>query len=310
MSIKLTLMPYFSIVIPVYNKERFVTDTLKSVLRQSFADFEIILINDGSTDQSEAKIMAFDDDRIRYFSKGNEGVAATRNFGIEKATSDFICFLDSDDYWYPDFLETMHSFTSEFPDQKVFACAIEIGTKNNYIKAHYSIPEKSDFEIVNFFESSQKECVLWTSSVCIHKSVFGKAGIFDTKIKHGEDTELWIRIGLQFSIVFIQKVLARYVYDEKSVSRNLGYFFEPYTFDKYATQEKENPALKKYMDLNRFSAVIKSNINGDWKTAMEIYAEIDLKNLSLKKRILLQLPPILLKPLIGFQRLLGNSVFR
>lgn len=303
-------MPYFSIVIPVYNKERFVAETLKSVLTQSFTDFEIIVINDGSTDQSETKILEFDDDRIRYFSKENEGVAATRNFGIKKATSDFICFLDSDDYWCPDFLETMHSFTSEFPEEKVFACAIEIGTKKNYIKAQYSIPKKSDFEIVDFFEASQKECVLWTSSVCIHKTVFGKAGTFDTKIMHGEDTELWIRIGLQFPIVFIQKVLARYVFDEKSVSRNLNYFFEPYTFNKYATHENQNPDLKKYMDLNRFSAVIKSKLNGDWKTAMEIYAEIDLKNLSLKKRIVLQLPPFFLKPLLGIQRLLGNSVFR
>lgn len=303
-------MPYFSIVIPVYNKERFVDGTLKSVLNQSFTDFEIILINDGSTDQSEAKILEFNDDRIRYFSKENEGVATARNFGIEKAVSDYICFLDADDYWFPGFLETMHLYTSEMTEQKVFACAIEIGTKNNFIKAQYSIAKKSDFEIVNFFEASQKECVLWTSGVCIHKSVFEKVGTFDTKIRHGEDTELWIRIGLAFPIVFINKVLARYIYDEKSISRKLNYFFETYTFNKYATQEKENPALKKYMDLNRFSAVIKSNLNGDWKTSMEIYAEIDLKKLSLKKRILLQLPSIFLKPLLGIQRFLGNSVFR
>lgn len=303
-------MPYFSIVIPVYNKERFVAETLKSVLNQSFTDFEIIIINDGSTDKSEAKILDFNDDRIRYFSKENEGVAVARNFGIEKAASDYICFLDSDDYWYPVFLETMHAFTSEIPEQKVFACAIEIGTKNNFIKAQYSIPKKSDFEIVNFFEASRKECILWTSSVCIQKSIFEKVGTFDTKIRHGEDTELWIRIGLQFPIVFISKVLARYVYDERSVSRNLNYFFEPYTFNKYALQEKENPDLKKYMDLNRFSAVIKSKLNGDSKTSREIYAEIDLERLTFKKRILLQLPSLLLKPLIGFQRLLGNSVFR
>lgn len=303
-------MPYFSIVIPVYNKERFVSETLKSVLNQSFTDFEIILINDGSTDQSEAKILEFKDDRIRYFSKENEGVAVARNFGIEKATSDYICFLDSDDYWYPDFLEIMHSFTSEIPEQKVFACAIEIGTEDNFVKAQYSIPKKSDLEIVDFFEASQKECVLWTSSVCICKNVFEKVGTFDIKIKRGEDTELWIRIGLEYPIVFINKILARYIYDEKSISRNLDYFFEPYTFNKYTTLEKQNLALKKYMDLNRFSAVIKSKINGDWKTAKEIYAEIDLEKLSLKKRILLQLPPILLKPLLALQGILGNSVFR
>ena len=308
-------MPYFSIVIPVYNKEKFVAKTLKSVLDQTFDDFEIIIVNDGSTDQSEAKILEFKDSRIQYYSKKNEGVAAARNFGIEKATADYICFLDADDFWFSNFLETMHHSISKFPEQKVFASAIEIETKNNCITAHYSIPKKSDFEIVNFFEASQKKCVLWTSSICIHKSVLENIGTFDTKIKYGEDTELWIRIGLQFPIVFIHKILARYVYDDGSISRNSNYFFESYTFEKYAQEEKKNSALKKFMDLNRFSAVIKCNLNGDWKTAQEIYSEIDLKNISWGKSILLQLPPIILKMLLNSKVFLtniglGNSVFR
>ena len=308
-------MPYFSVVIPVYNKEKFVAKTLKSVLDQTFTDFEIIIVNDGSTDKSEVKILEFKNSRIQYYSKKNEGVAVARNFGIEKATSDYICFIDADDFWFPNFLETMHRFISELPEQKVFAAAIEIETKNKTIPAHYSIPKKSDFEIVDFFDASQKECILWTSSVCIHKSVFEKVGTFDTMIKHGEDTELWIRIGLQFPIVFIRKILARYVYDNRSVSRNSSYFFESYTFEKYALEEKKNPSLKKYMDLNRFSAVIKCTLNRDWKTAQEIYSEIDLKNLNRKKRILLQLPPIVLKMLLKSKMFLtniglGNSVFR
>ena len=303
-------MPYFSIIIPVYNKEKFVAKTIESVLSQTFTDYEIIIVNDGSTDQSEAKISTFKDNRIQYYSKKNEGVALARNFGIEKATADYICFLDADDYWHPTFLETVQRYSSELPEQKVFAAAIEIETKNKTIPAHYSILSTSDFEIVNFFNASQNECVLWTSSVCIHKSVFEKVGDFDTKIKHGEDTELWIRIGLQFPIVFIRKILARYVYDDKSISRNTNYYFEQYTFEKYALEEKNNSALKSYMDLNRFSAVIKCKLHGDWKTAQEIYSEIDLKNLSYKKRILLELPPIMLKPLIRLQHFLGNSVFR
>lgn len=303
-------MPYFSIVIPVYNKEKFVTKTIESVLSQTFIDYEIIIVNDGSTDLSEAKISAFKDNRIKYYSKKNEGVALARNFGIEKATADYICFLDADDYWYPTFLETMHRYSSELPEQKVFAAAIEIETKNKTIPAHYSILPTSDFQIVNFFDASQKECALWTSSVCIHKSVFEKVGDFDTNIKHGEDTELWIRIGLQFPIVFIRKILARYVYDDKSISRNSNYYFEQYTFDKYALEEKKNPALKKYMDLNRFSAVIKCRLNREWRIAIDIESEIDLKNLSFKKRVLLELPPIIVKVLIGLQRILGNSVFR
>jgi glycosyltransferase involved in cell wall biosynthesis len=308
-------MPLFSIVIPVFNKEKFVGKTLQSVLDQTFIDYEIIIVNDGSTDTSEAVITAYKDERINYFFKENEGVAIARNFGIEKAKAEYICFLDADDYWFPTFLETMNQYLQKLPEQKVFACSIEIETKNTCFAAQYSIDRKSDFELVNFFDASQKECVLWTSSVAIHQSIFETVGVFDTNIKKGEDTELWIRIGLQFPIVFIWKVLAKYVYDESSASRNLNYFFDNYTFEKYALEEKQNPKLKQYLDLNRFSAVIKCNISGDWKTSGEIYREIDLNNLNWKKRILLELPPVLLKLLLKLRDFLtnnglGNSVFR
>lgn len=308
-------MPRFSIVIPVFNKEEFVAKTLKSVLSQTFADFEIIIINDGSTDKSEAEILAIADERICYFSKENEGVAKARNFGISKATADYICFLDADDFWFPYFLSTMNDYIQKLPKEKVFACAIEIETNRKTIPAQYSFTKNADFEIVNFFEASQKEAVLWTSSVCIHKEVFDKTGVFDERLKVSEDTDLWIRIGLHYQVVFIWQILARYVFDDKSISRNLNYIFEDAFFEKYASEEKQNPGLKKYMDLNRFSTVIKSSMNGDWKTSMEVCAQINLKNLSTKKRILLELPPFMLKPLIWLQRFLvniglGNSVFR
>jgi len=308
-------MPFFSIIVPVYNKEKFVANTIRSVLKQNFTDFEIIVINDGSTDQSEQEIAALEDSRIRYFFKENEGVAIARNFGISHATASYICFLDGDDYWYPSFLETMFYYVSKLPEQKVFAVAIEIETKNKTIPAQYSIPTASDYEIVNFFNASQKECILWTSSVCIHKIVFENIGDFDTKIKNGEDTELWIRIGLQYPIVFIAKILARYIYDSESISRNWNYFFEKYTFEKYALEEKQNLALKRYMDANRFSAVIKCKLLGDKKRAKELLNQIDLNNISVKKQIILKLPRIILKIMLEVQALfvaigMQKSVFR
>lgn len=308
-------MPYFSIVITVYNKENFVGETLESVLKQTYTDFEIIIVNDGSTDNSETVIQTFKDSRIQYFFQKNEGVAKARNFGIEKAQGDYVCFLDADDYWNSNFLETMHYYSQKLPEQKVFACAIEVETENKTFPANYSIDKKADFEIVDFFTASQKECVLWTSSSVFQKSVFESVGHFDTNIKKGEDTELWIRIGLQYPIVFLWQILAKYVYDKSSVSRNLTYFFEPYTFEKYALEEKKNPKLKQYLDLNRFSAVIKCKLNGDFETAKLLYKEIDLEKIGWKKEILLQLPSLLLKSLISFKNFLakiglGKSVFR
>ena len=308
-------MPRFSILIPVFNKEKFVAKTIKSVLSQSFADFEIIVINDGSTDKSEAEILAITDKRIHYFFKENEGVSVARNLGIAKASAEYICFLDADDFWFPNFLETMNHYIDKLPYEKVFASAIEIEIGKKIVSAQYSFAKKSDFEILNYFEASLKEAILWTSSVCIHKDVFKKVGVFDEQLKVSEDTDLWIRIGLQYQVVFIWDILSRYVFDVNSISRNMSYIFEDAFFEKYALEEKQNPALKKYMDLNRFSAVIKYNINGHWKNSMELSSEITLKNLSLKKRILLELPPIMLKPLILIQRFLvniglRNSVFR
>lgn len=308
-------MPYFSIVIPVYNKGRFVNKTLKSVLKQTFTDYEIIIINDGSTDNSEEEIQAFQDERIHYYFKENEGVAIARNYGLNKAKGDFICFLDADDYWYPEFLETMAAYSHKLPEQKIFACAIEIETQNKTFNANYSIQKESDFEIVDFFDASQKECVLWTSSTVIHKNVFENVGGFDVNIQKGEDTELWIRIGLKYPIVFIWKNLARYVYAESGISRNLNYFFEAYTFEKYAIAEKEDPKLKQYLDLNRFSAVIKCKLKGDSILAKSIYKQIDLDKIGWKKVIILQLPSLVLKLLIGIKNSLakiglGKSVFR
>jgi len=119
-----------------------VENTIKSVLQQSFTDFELILINDGSTDQSEVKIKAFTDSRIRYYAKENEGVSTARNLGIEKAMADYLTFLDADDYWYPDFLETMLASIREFPEHKIFSAAIEVETPHKVFPAQYSIVKK------------------------------------------------------------------------------------------------------------------------------------------------------------------------
>ncbi|HRG18620.1 MAG TPA: glycosyltransferase [Flavobacterium lutivivi] len=308
-------MPFFSVIIPVYNKEKFIEKTLQSVLNQTFPGFEVIVINDGSTDESENKILEIKDDRINYFTKKNEGVAITRNFGILKATGSFICFLDADDYWYPNFLLVMKSYIEKLPTQKVFASAIEIETKKNKFPAQYSILKNNDYQIVNFFDASQYESVLWTSSVVIEKTVFEKTGIFDEKIKISEDTDLWIRIGLIYEVVFIWEILARYIYDNQSVSRNMNYVFEDYFFEKFITEESTNQKLKQYLDLNRFSSVIKLKITGDNKKAKKIIESIDTKSLSFKKRFLLNLPTFALKILIKIKSFLaeiglGNAVFR
>ncbi len=308
-------MPFFSIIIPLFNKENFIENTLESVLKQSFSDFEVLIINDGSTDTSEEKALAFKDERIKYYLKENGGVSSARNFGIEKAQSEYITFIDADDFWYPNFLEEMNNAIGRFPELKVFSAAIEVETSKKVIPSSYSIMKTGDFEIVNYFQASSKESVIWTSCAVFHKTIFEITGVFDPKIQISEDTDLWIRIGIHYPILFSWKILARYVYDSNSVSRNLKYIMEESTFLKYSDQEKENIFLKKFMDINRFSMAIKSKLIHDENLFKTYYEAIDVQNLSLKKQILLQLPFFILNPLIHLKTTLthfgiGNSVFK
>jgi len=309
-------MAFFSIIIPLYNKENFIANTIQSVFDQTFQNFEIIVVNDGSTDKSEEKLLQFKDSRIHYFSKKNEGASAARNYGIEKASAHFITFLDADDYWYPTFLETMFTNISKLPDQKVFSAAIEFETSKKVISAQYSISKTNDeFEIVNYFKASLKETVLCTSCAVFHQSVFAEIGNFDTKIKSGQDTDLWIRIGLVFPVVFSWKILARYVYDPKSLSKNKNLMKEKMDFSKFEESEQTNPDLKYFLDLNRFSLAIKGKLAGETALFYKYYNSIDLKKISWKKRFLLHLPAFILRILISFKTFLanlgiGSSVFK
>ncbi|HEY4628521.1 MAG TPA: glycosyltransferase family 2 protein [Flavobacterium sp.] len=308
-------MPFFSVIIPVFNKEKFIEATLKSVLNQIFIDFEILIIDDGSTDNSAKIIKRFDDPRIRYFYKENSGVSSARNDGIEKAQSNYISFIDADDYWYPDFLEEMYKIIQKHPEQKVFSAAIEIETSKKVIPASYSIIKTNDHEIVNYFTASYKETVICTSCAVFHKSIFEETGNFDIAIKSGQDTDLWIRIGMNFPIVFSWKILARYVYDENSLSKNKNYLNKKINFSKFEEHEKTNPSLKKFLDLNRFSLAIKSKLIADNENFSLYHKAIDLKKITIKKRILLLMPSVILKPLINLKLILanngfGNSVFK
>lgn len=308
-------MPHFSIIIPLYNKENFIENTLKSVLNQNFKDFEVIIVNDGSTDSSEEKVLLFNDSRVHYYQKKNEGVSAARNYGIEKAKSDYITFIDADDYWYQGFLDEMFKNINSCPELKVFSTAIEIETSKSVIAAEYSIKKTAGFEIVNYFTASTKRTVLCSSSSVFHKMVFEQTGQFNTKLKSGEDTDLWIRIGLIYPIHFSWKILARYVYDPDSLSKKHKITIDSINFSKYQLQEETNPDLKKFLDLNRFSLAIKSKLIKDKKSFNKLYQQIDLNKLSLKKRLLLRLPSFLLKPLIDLKTVLtnlglGNSVFK
>ncbi|PJB12286.1 MAG: glycosyltransferase family 2 protein [Flavobacteriales bacterium CG_4_9_14_3_um_filter_40_17] len=308
-------MPFFSVIIPLYNKEKFIKRTIESVLNQSFGDFELLIINDGSTDRSEAIVQSFSDQRIRYFLKKNEGVSAARNFGINQSKTCYIAFIDADDFWDADFLNQMKQLIESFPDQNVFASAIKLKTPRRVFTARYSIDNKDKLTVVNYFKASMKHTVLSSSSAVFHQKVFKKVGVFDETIKNAEDTDMWIRIGLENKVVFLNMPLATYVLDSQSLSHQSKNYHLLTDFKKFEADEKSNRLLNKFLDYNRFSMAVKQRLIGDNEAFAKTIEKIDVENLSLKRKIILKLPVTVLSLFVLLKNAaaqfgLGNSVFK
>jgi glycosyltransferase involved in cell wall biosynthesis len=204
-------MPDISIIIPLYNKENHIRVTLKSVLAQTFQDFEIIIVNDGSTDDSIKEISLIKDHRIMLFTIENQGVSYARNYGIERAGTDFIAFLDADDYWYPDHLEDLKILSERFPDCGLYAKGFESVYYGKHTIASKFMGMDSPFLgiVKDYFYHSLKSQIVWTSAVAIPTKILKTYGNFDVTLKAGEDTDLWTRIALYEKVAFDSKISAQ-----------------------------------------------------------------------------------------------------
>ncbi|WP_417860172.1 glycosyltransferase family 2 protein [Winogradskyella sediminis] len=301
-------MPFFSVIISVYNKEELIAQTIQSVLNQTFQDFEIIVVNDGSTDKSEAIINSFKDHRIKLFSISNQGASNARNTGIKKATSDYIALLDGDDTWETTYLQYMFDAIRKFPDLKIFTAAIAQKYENKVISVPYSFKQTELYGVYDYFKASQKYTLLTSSSVVFNISVIEKSGFFNTSLLTGEDTDMWIRLGLHFQILFINKLLAYYHHNIYSLSNTNFDLEKKPNFDTYFEQEKTNSSLKGFLDRNRYSLAILSKLKNDNKHFLYYTSHLDLNNISVKQRMLLKSPKWLIQLLIKLQSLKGERL--
>jgi len=289
----------FSVAIAVYNKAPFIAETLKSVLAQTYTDFEIVIINDGSTDNSEEEILKFKDPRIRYFKQENQGAGAARNAAIKKAKYPYIALLDADDYWFPFYLEEQKKSIEKFPEEFVFATAMQKKIGDQVFDKQYSVDlNLAEIIRVNYFEASYLYSVLHSSSMVIHKAVFDKIGDYDPSIKSGQDTDLYVRIGLEYQVVFSKRICAQHIIRENSLFMTTKSLADKADFEAYEVYEKENPALKKFLDLNRYSLAILAKLDSDKKGFERNYQKIDLQNLSKRQRFLLNQNKSVLKSLM------------
>ncbi len=193
------LQPFFSVIIPTYNRQPLLKVAVESVLEQNFTDFELLIIDDGSTDATGKYLSSIHDQRVRFFHQNNRGPAAARNLGIKNTHGKFICFLDSDDRFRIEKLAKTHEFIHRYPTYRVFHTE-EIWYRNGCFLAQHKKHKKPDG---NIFQEALKICSISISTACIKKDVFAQIGIFDEQLPACEDYEFWLRVTAVFPVKHI-----------------------------------------------------------------------------------------------------------
>lgn len=220
----------FSVIIPLYNKAPYIAKAIESVLGQTFRDFEVIVIDDGSTDQSLEVAKTFENKSITIISQPNSGVSTARNNGVKLAKHPYICFLDADDWWHPTFLEEMKRLITDFPDAGIYGSGYYIVKNGKERIAPIGVPQGFERGIIDYCEVYAKTlCMPLTSiSVVIPKHIFDEEKGFKSQLKLGEDFDLWIRIALKHQVILINKPLAYYNQDVDVNNRAIGSrFYKP-----------------------------------------------------------------------------------
>jgi glycosyltransferase involved in cell wall biosynthesis len=214
-----------SVVIPLYNKEKYIYRTIASVLNQTVPPAEIVVIDDGSSDNSVNEVQRFNDRRIRLVRQQNSGEGATRNKGVAASKNDMVAFLDADDEWKPDFLLHIQRLVNNFPDCGAYATAYEIvdsGGSMSYPLLQGIPPAPWIGIIPNLFRMMQYSSPLSSSSVAMPKNVFYDLKGFPEGIKQGADRMMWVRLGVKYPIAFSPSCQA--VYHREALNRACNTF--------------------------------------------------------------------------------------
>ena len=307
-------IPLFSIVIPLYNKTEHIQRAIDSVLDQTLQYFEIIVVNDGSTDGGENIVKQYTDPRITLIEQKNSGVSAARNRGILNSNGEYVAFLDADDFWFPDFLDTINDLIKKFPEAGAYATAYKVKEPNGkYYEVSFSPIPPFPWEgiISNYFEciASGKHSIC-TDTVCIKKDIFDSVGLFDTSFSMGEDTDMWIRLYLKTKIAFSTKIKAIYFRDAINrseaivddypfeVNKEINRFLSPLYLEKIPY--KFHYLFKKGMGIKRFDVIKRYIYLGNKKEAFRVFLcnrqDLNLQN-QLITLIMLVIPTFMVNPI-------------
>jgi glycosyltransferase involved in cell wall biosynthesis len=205
--------PTFSIIVPLYNKSLFIAEALASVQAQTYPALEIIVIDDGSTDDGAERVKTISDPRIRLLRQANAGVSIARNRGIELARGDFVLFLDADDRYLPGFLEAIMRLVGNFPSAALYATGYfrlwGDGTRD--IPHVSSVLKGKEGLVKDFYAAWCKSAFFYTVSLAIRREVFADSEMrFPKGERLGEDQDLWFRIAERYPIAYAKSPLVEY----------------------------------------------------------------------------------------------------
>ena len=215
-----------SVIIPTYNCLSYLPKAIGSVLKQTYHDVELIIIDDNSNDGTSTYLASIDDERIITIPTLGVGAPQARNLGIEKATGEYIAFLDADDFWFPEKIERQLEFHQRFPDLAMSFTNYEHLTEDYQVIvdcfSYWSQFQDQDelfINIENPLEFIIENNVIGTSTVMVKAEVFSQTDSFNADIKYGEDWELWLRMSENHQVGVLNSVQVGYLMRASSVTQ-------------------------------------------------------------------------------------------
>ena len=304
----------FSVIMPVYNGEKFIDDAVKSVCAQTYDNWELIIVNDGSKDNTADVLKKYESNsQIKIIHKENGGVSVARNTAISASKGEYIVFLDADDVWHTNHLEVMNELITEYPDAGLYATFTRTELVNGgIIEECEFFKDKPDVVYLeDFFEAyyNDKSAMIFNiTTACFSRKALDVTGLFPVGCAIGEDLELALRVAAYFPVVLCKKATGTYKKTNSTATKDISFdpdwkFFDTvnnlYSDSRIGSDKKEN--LKKIMQWFTMRKARHLVICGRRKEAFSAYRDIGNDPKLLKDKLITL--AILLMPVFMVRKL-------
>lgn len=254
----------FSVIIPLYNKETYIAKTIEMVLAQSCNDYELIIVDDGSSDHSFDVAKSYMSEKVRVYQKNNGGVSSARNYGFNMSKGEYVVFLDADDKWESDYLAVISELIDSYPNASAFSTAYSIcNSKGVHVDISLSI-SKGIIHDYCYECYKMKFPIINVDTTCIKREVFTKVGGFVEGVKYGEDIDFWLKVNCNYDLAYTNKVKSHYQID--TLNNSTVHFCPDLTkytwyWDWYGYDYRSTSSLYLYASdkiIRRFQSIIKN----------------------------------------------------